>query len=589
MTRRVAVLALCVSVCLNGCGGSGHDQATPPGTPLATDLPAPAPDRGRVVFTVAWPRGTRLIPPETTRLVVAVSAPELREPVAATIDRPDLASGPVTVAMDIPAGTRRLFSAVARQVAGLDSYRVNTSPAAAELAAGTAVAAGTDPVARGIFPGQTVAADIELQAAGTPPSGATAVQVSVQQVLADSFPMVLVLQLWRDQDGNPLTNLNAANLELTENDQPAPIVDVRSVQSAETNLNCALVLDRSGSMAGSALTALRVAASDFIGRLQAGDRGAVVSFASDVTTDQPFTGDFGVLLQAVAGLTSGGSTALWDAVGRGLELVGDENGRSAVIAMTDGGENASRRYTFDALVAQATGTGVPIFTVGLPGDTFEPADLIDLAQRTGGVYHLSPTADQLTGIYQRIANQLAGQLRVSFMSPAPAPSPAPRTLRLRCHYGDLEREFVTTYVYNGPAVSHLPLDLAGSGDLGPSDPVHSGRGYYDDVRFQATLDGPLEVTMTRAGAAVADPFLLVYRDGEPTAIAADDDSGGNRDAVVRFEAAAGVRYTARFTTYRAGDTGHFVYTIRELRGRQQRALFPAATLPDGGRSRLKSP
>ena len=443
-----AYIFILSAVLTSGCGGAGKG---PLNTQSTTSTPVVSGD-ARAHFVVQWPQSRAhyrpaIIPAGTNRFVIYVSGANISDAgtVAYVADQP-VSGASTSIDIPIPSGLKRLFSVEARQVAHIKF--TTPSPVALSdpaLSEGTLLASGNDGVAHDVAPGQNVTATVSLSQAGIPSTGTTTVATTVNQVLATYFPTVLALQVIRDQQGKPITNLNAGNFDVTENGTPCVITDVRTVQQASSNLSVALVLDRSDSMVGQKNTDLEVAASQFISLLQPMDLGEVVNFSDNVEVTQAFTPDKTLLTQAIQGQFSrfDGNTSLYDGIYQGVGDTAKQGGRAAVIALTDGQENTSSHALSDVLQA-AKRNSVPVFTIGLGSDA-DGVTLGSIAAQTGGIYAFAPASSDLVAIYQSISSQLNGQIQLSFISPNPTKSGTARHVVVNIHYGSLTAQ--STYDY----------------------------------------------------------------------------------------------------------------------------------------------
>lgn len=145
-----------------------------------------------------------------------------------------------------------------------------------------------------------------------------------------------------------------------------------------------LVLDRSGSMAGSPLTNMKAGAKTFIdiideatdsskdGHIGSGSRIGIVSFADTATADTQLITSVDTLKSAVDSLTAGGSTNHADAFTKATQLFDPLSSNAKVIVMfTDGKTTAGLPPAPVAAAARAS--GVIIYCIGLIG-----ADGIDV-------------------------------------------------------------------------------------------------------------------------------------------------------------------------------------------------------------------
>lgn len=146
-----------------------------------------------------------------------------------------------------------------------------------------------------------------------------------------------------------------------------------------------LVLDRSGSMAGSPLANMKTGAKTFIdiideatdgtqdGTIGSGSRIGIVSFATTATADTQLITSVATLKQAVDDLTAGGSTNHADAFTKATQLFDPLSTNAKVIVMfTDGKTTAGPPPA--PIAAAARASGIVIYCIGLIG-----ADGIDVS------------------------------------------------------------------------------------------------------------------------------------------------------------------------------------------------------------------
>lgn len=139
-----------------------------------------------------------------------------------------------------------------------------------------------------------------------------------------------------------------------------------------------LVLDRSGSMAGSPLTNMKAGAKTFIdiideatdgsqdGNIGSGSRIGIVSFSDTATADTQLITSVATLKSAVDSLTAGGSTNHADAFAKATQLFDPLSTNAKVIVLfTDGKTTAGPPPAPVAAAARAS--GVIIYCIGLIG------------------------------------------------------------------------------------------------------------------------------------------------------------------------------------------------------------------------------
>ena len=140
-----------------------------------------------------------------------------------------------------------------------------------------------------------------------------------------------------------------------------------------------LILDRSGSMAGSAIENLKVGANTFIdiidnatdgtqdGQIGSGSRIGIVSFADTATQNTQLITSVADLKTAVNSLTADGSTNHADAFTKALELFDLTSTKAKVMVMfTDGFTTAGPNPT--PITTAIKAQGITIYVIGLSGN-----------------------------------------------------------------------------------------------------------------------------------------------------------------------------------------------------------------------------
>lgn len=181
-----------------------------------------------------------------------------------------------------------------------------------------------------------------------------------------------------------------------------------------------LILDRSGSMAGSALDNLKLGANAFIdiisdatggaqsGQIGSGSRIGVVSFAATAVADTQLITSVSELKAAVDALSAGGNTNHADAFTKAGQLLTPPSGNAKVMVMfTDGNTTAGSDPGPIAEAARAAGTA--IYAIGLSGrDEVDAAALEDWASKPASSYvAITPDAAELEEIFADLARNIS--------------------------------------------------------------------------------------------------------------------------------------------------------------------------------------
>lgn len=171
------------------------------------------------------------------------------------------------------------------------------------------------------------------------------------------------------------------------------------------------------------------AATGFVKRLKPGDTAQVITFDNSAQIPQTFTSDISLLERAIRAARPGGSTSLYTAIYvafNELERISrqtqDTVRRQAIILLSDGEDTASR-LRYEDVVDRARRSDVLVFTIALKERSLgpRPANEYDfvlrtLAQTTGARSFLVDNEVQLTDIYTQIADELAAQYTIGYVS-----------------------------------------------------------------------------------------------------------------------------------------------------------------------------
>ncbi len=180
-----------------------------------------------------------------------------------------------------------------------------------------------------------------------------------------------------------------------------------------------LVLDRSTSMAGSALANLKIGALRFIeiideatdgsedGNIGGGSRIGLVSFSDTATQDVPLTSSVNTLNAAVTALIAGGATNHADAFTKALALFDPTSANKKVmVVFTDG--NTTVGADPAPVAAAAKALGVTIYVIGLSGENGLDEDALrQWASDPDSAYlAITPDAAELDELFENLAENI---------------------------------------------------------------------------------------------------------------------------------------------------------------------------------------
>ncbi len=172
-------------------------------------------------------------------------------------------------------------------------------------------------------------------------------------------------------------------------------------------VNLALVLDRSGSMAGEKIEQCRRAARQLVEQLDSRDRFALITFGSDVTTligSELATPDAKArMLAAIDSIAELGGTNISGGVEAAvseLERHRSAFGVSRIVLMSDGqaNEGIADPAGLSAMARRISSQNLTLSSIGV-GLDFNERVMESLAEYGGGSYHFLSNAEQLGSIF----------------------------------------------------------------------------------------------------------------------------------------------------------------------------------------------
>jgi len=195
---------------------------------------------------------------------------------------------------------------------------------------------------------------------------------------------------------------------------------VESFHEALDPVSIALTLDASGSMVKAADT-VRETAREFVRAVRKEDKLTMVTFADEVRVEHEASADRALSMAAIDKYVAKGGTALYDGLWDSLLQLKKENGRRAIVLLTDGrdennpGTAPGSAHTFDEVLALTREVGATVFAVGL-GPKLDGAVLQRLAELSGGQAYFSANVGELSATFARIVENLRQRYVVSYSS-----------------------------------------------------------------------------------------------------------------------------------------------------------------------------
>ena len=228
------------------------------------------------------------------------------------------------------------------------------------------------------------------------------VQVDVVQVTATIT----------DSRGHYVKGLPQSTFHVFEDDRPQTITHFAS---EDLPLELIVAVDISGSMMP-AMPKLKKAVKEFLGAVPARDRVTLLGFNDTVFAVTRAATDPADRIKAVDRLASWGGTALYDVILRGVDMLGRQVGRKAMIVFTDGDDEGSH-VALNEVEQRLQASDVTLYMIAQGrGVTLEPLKKImeRLSRPTGGRALFTDNIDELHEAFNDLLDELSQQYLLGY-------------------------------------------------------------------------------------------------------------------------------------------------------------------------------
>ena len=221
-----------------------------------------------------------------------------------------------------------------------------------------------------------------------------------------------------DRRGAFVPGLTQDRFRLREDDVPQTITLFGDVNSP---LELVLAIDVSASMAN-VIEDLKGAVRQFLSQLRPIDHVTLVAFNDELFVLTRRETDAAARARGVNALAAWGNTALYDVIGRSLELVSRQPGRRGVVIFTDGEDSASET-TLEMADRAIKASDATLFAVAL-GRGRQSKQLKDtleaLAESGGGRVVMADDSADLQRAFTDVLESLQQQYMLGYQSTNPA-------------------------------------------------------------------------------------------------------------------------------------------------------------------------
>ena len=215
-----------------------------------------------------------------------------------------------------------------------------------------------------------------------------------------------------DGKGHFIRGLPRSAFHVVEDGQPQSI---SHFASEDVPLELVVAVDISGSMTP-AMPKLKVAVKEFLGAIPRQNVVTLLGFNDNIFTIVRRTKDPAERVKAVDRLAPWGSTALYDVMLRGVDMLGRQTGRKALIVFTDGEDQGSHASIGD-VERRLQSSDVTLYMIG-QGRGVTTEGLRKIMQRlstpTGGRALFTDSVDELHEAFGELLDELSNQYLLGY-------------------------------------------------------------------------------------------------------------------------------------------------------------------------------
>ena len=262
-------------------------------------------------------------------------------------------------------------------------------------------------------------------------------------VAATIVNLVEVYVVVNDEEGKPITTLGQEDFVLLGGRDQIPIE--RFAVAEDVPLVLGLAVDSSRSM-WALMPDVRKAAARFLGNtLTKIDQAFLVDFDTRPRLISDTTARVMDLIGSLNEIRADGQTALYDAMEFSLVHLARDQGRRALVVLTDGddfGSQSSYRRTFKT----AGNTGVPIYVISMNqseaprGRGPRKLDMEAISKASGGRVYYVGSMDAVLWAYEHIGTELRSQYMLGYSTSAPLTSSEVQSIKVELKSKQPDRE-----------------------------------------------------------------------------------------------------------------------------------------------------
>jgi VWFA-related protein len=215
-----------------------------------------------------------------------------------------------------------------------------------------------------------------------------------------------------DAHGRFVQGIPRSAFQIFEDGQPQPIT---YFASEDVPLELIVAVDISGSMT-TAMPRLKKAVKGFLGAVPSTDQVTLLGFNDSVFALTRKTTDPAERVKAVDRLAPWGATALYDVIMRGVDMLGRQTGRKALVIFTDG-EDQGSHVAIEDVERKLQSSDVTLYMIaqgrGVSQEYLKRA-MDRLTVPTGGRLFTTDSVDELQETFSELLNELSNQYLIGY-------------------------------------------------------------------------------------------------------------------------------------------------------------------------------
>ena len=343
---------------------------------------------------------------------------------------------------------------------------------------------------------------------------------------------------------------------------------------AAKQINIALVMDKSGSMKGSALDNAISAANALVDQMNTDTQKiSVVAYDSSAASYADLTSSREELRTAIGGIHASGGTNIGSGLTLGMEQLSGASGMGAVILMSDG-KDGGKWETIAACIEQAKATGVSIYTVCFGSDA--DVDLMSRIAESSGGKMIVADSENLANIYLTLQKYIVNNYCFKYTVTA-NPERNSRNLEVILpqystyevrdyHVGDADAEYTGEEAANDGTIFGIGQKTIGIATIAPSS--ISAKAAQEGVTMELTGNGLEDISSIEIGSVKLSD-IKAGEDGKITAVLKGTVPVGSHDIRISTNDGRYAHSRIRFRVFDGGTTksvkiGHTLIMADEI-------------------------